>query len=33
MMAYPDRSHALSEKANTERHLYETMTEFLLERL
>jgi dipeptidyl-peptidase-4 len=29
MMAYPNRSHGISEGANTSRHVYETMTRFL----
>lgn len=29
MMAYPNRSHGISEGENTSRHLYETMTRFL----
>lgn len=33
MMIYPDRSHSISEKENTKRHLYHLMTEFLLEKL
>jgi hypothetical protein len=30
---YPDRSHSINEKENTERHLYTLMTEFLHEHL
>ncbi|TXT35262.1 MAG: dipeptidyl-peptidase 4 [Planctomycetota bacterium] len=33
MMAYPNRSHAISEGANTTRHLYELMTEYLHQHL
>jgi dipeptidyl-peptidase-4 len=33
MMIYPDRSHAISEKENTQRHLYDLMTGFLNEKL
>lgn len=33
MMAYPNRTHAIKEGANTSRHLYETMTRYLLEHL
>lgn len=29
MMAYPNRTHGISEGPNTSRHLYETMTRFL----
>lgn len=29
LMAYPNRSHAISEGANTVRHLYQLMTDFL----
>jgi dipeptidyl-peptidase-4 len=29
MMAYPNRTHAISEGTNTSRHLFETMTRFL----
>jgi dipeptidyl-peptidase 4 len=29
MMAYPNRSHAISEGKNTTRHLYETLTRYL----
>jgi dipeptidyl-peptidase-4 len=29
MLAYPNRSHSISEGANTSRHLYESMTRFL----
>lgn len=32
-MAYPNRSHSISEGANTTRHLYELMTRFLEEKL
>jgi dipeptidyl-peptidase-4 len=32
-MMYPDRSHSINEKENTERHLYTLMTEFLHEHL
>jgi dipeptidyl-peptidase-4 len=31
MMAYPNRTHSLSEGANTHRHVYELMTRFLNE--
>jgi dipeptidyl-peptidase-4 len=31
MMAYPNRSHNISEGANTRRHLYELLTRFLYE--
>jgi dipeptidyl-peptidase-4 len=33
LMIYPDRSHSISEKENTRRHLYNLMTEFLNEHL
>jgi dipeptidyl-peptidase-4 len=33
MMAYPNRSHAISEGANTARHLRSLMTRYLLENL
>ncbi len=33
MMAYPNRTHGISEGANTSRHLYETMTRFLEQNL
>jgi dipeptidyl-peptidase-4 len=33
MMAYPNRSHGLSEGNNTTRHVYETFTRFLLQNL
>jgi dipeptidyl-peptidase-4 len=33
VMFYPDRSHSLDEKPNTKRHLYNLMTNFLLEKL
>ena len=33
MFAYPNRSHSISEGANTTRHLRELMTRFLLEKL
>jgi dipeptidyl-peptidase-4 len=33
LMAYPNRSHSLSEGENTRRHLYETLTRFLEENL
>ena len=29
LMAYPNRSHAISEGTNTTRHLYQTMTDYL----
>ena len=29
MIAYPNRTHGISEGANTSRHLYETMTRYL----
>jgi dipeptidyl-peptidase-4 len=32
-MMYPDRSHSISEKPNTERHLFDLMTNFLLDNL
>jgi len=32
-MMYPDRSHSIDEKANTKRHLYTLMTNFLHEHL
>lgn len=32
-MIYPDRSHSIDEKANTKRHLYGLMTDFLHEKL
>ncbi len=32
-MAYPNRSHAIRERENTTRHLYETLTKFLIEHL
>lgn len=33
MMSYPNRSHGISEGANTTLHLRELMTSFLLEKL
>ena len=33
LMIYPDRSHSISEKTNTKRHLYNLMTDFLNENL
>jgi len=33
MFAYPNRTHNISEGRNTTRHLYETMTRFLLDHL
>lgn len=33
MMAYPNRSHGISEGRNTTRHVYETFTRFLLQHL
>jgi len=33
LMIYPDRSHSISEKENTKRHLYNLMTDFLREKL
>jgi len=33
LMIYPDRSHSFDEKANTMRHLYNLMTDFLIEHL
>jgi len=33
LMIYPDRSHSIKEKENTKRHLYNLMTDFLLEKL
>jgi dipeptidyl-peptidase-4 len=33
LMIYPDRSHSIDEKENTERHLYNLMTDFLHEKL
>lgn len=33
MMAYPNRTHGISEGHNTTRHLYRLMTDFLLEHL
>lgn len=33
MFAYPNRSHSISEGANTTRHLWELITRFLLEKL
>ena len=32
-MIYPDRSHSIDEKANTKRHLYGLMTDFLHDKL
>ena len=32
-MAYPDRSHSIDEKANTKRHMFTLMTDFLHEHL
>ena len=29
MMAYPDRTHSLSEKPGTQLHLYSLMTDYL----
>ena len=33
LMVYPDRSHSISEKSNTRRHLFNLMTEYLNEHL
>jgi dipeptidyl-peptidase 4 len=33
MLAYPNRTHSISEGANTSRHLYESMTRFLEQNL
>lgn len=33
MFAYPNRSHSISEGANTARHLYTALTEFLSEKI
>ena len=33
MLAYPNRTHAISEGANTSRHLYESMTRYLEQNL
>ena len=33
MLAYPNRSHGISEGPNTSRHLYEAMTRFLEQNL
>ena len=33
MFAYPNRSHSISEGANTTRHLWELITRFLMEKL
>ena len=33
MLAYPNRTHAISEGSNTSRHLYESMTRYLEEHL
>ena len=33
MMAYPNRSHSISEGPNTTRHLYELLTRYLTEHL
>ena len=33
MFAYPSRSHSISERPNTTRHLYGLMTNFLREKL
>lgn len=33
MMVYPNRTHSISERENTSRHLYRTMTNYLLENL
>ena len=33
MLAYPNRTHSISEGTNTSRHLYESMTRFLEEKL
>jgi dipeptidyl-peptidase-4 len=33
MMAYPNRSHSISEGENTTRYLFETLTRFLKENL
>jgi len=33
LMAYPNRTHAVKERANTTRHLREMMTQFLMRRL
>ncbi|MEZ6195147.1 MAG: prolyl oligopeptidase family serine peptidase [Planctomycetota bacterium] len=33
MMSYPNRSHGIYERANTRRHLFETLTSYLLRKL
>ena len=33
MLAYPNRSHAIREGANTRKHLFTTMTRYLLRHL
>jgi dipeptidyl-peptidase-4 len=33
MMAYPNRSHSISEGQNTSRHLYELLTSYLSDNL
>ena len=33
LMVYPNRTHAISEGENTTRHLFETLTRFLTEKL
>ena len=33
MMAYPNRTHAIRERRNTTRHLYQLMTQYLLRHL
>lgn len=33
MMAYPNRSHSISEGLNTTRHLHELLTRYLMEHL
>ena len=33
MMSYPNRSHGINEGANTTRHLYELLTNYLLDNL
>ena len=33
VMVYPNRTHSISERENTQRHLYRTMMNFLLDKL
>ncbi|MCX6902261.1 MAG: prolyl oligopeptidase family serine peptidase [Verrucomicrobia bacterium] len=33
LMSYPNRTHSISEGANTKRHLFETLTQYLKDHL